>query len=384
VPVLGHASARVELYVARGVERPAVEVACAGTRVADDIAELRALGLDRAPWVGRELSGVIDFPSFSVPPGTRRGVAPDRAALAFAGAMEALAPVVEAELDRLEEERRAALDRDVHRELRQALRGLARRLPEFELPRVEGRGARELVDAGPGARIAERTEREGPDGAGSDAARTSEAGDEGAVELEAPALFPPGPLAAVQIVPATARVAPGGERRLSARAVDADGRPVLGVTYVWRLESDESAGIALREGGARPAVCARPDAALGGSGVIRVEAHRDGVAAEASATVEVASRDDASESALGIPEPHLVSDAAGLWRSRMRAGRWEVNDAHEDYQAVRPSPRGRMRYLLTLLAREIVLRTAARPDAADLVDGVVAILAHAERNLRGR
>jgi hypothetical protein len=292
--------------------------------------------------------------------------------------------VVEAELDRLEEERRAALDRDVHRELRQALRGLARRLPEFELPRVEGRGARELVDAGPGARIAERTEREGPDGAGSHAARTSEAGDEGVVELEAPALFPPGPLAAVQIVPATARVAPGGERRLSARAVDADGRPVLGVTYVWRLESDESAGIALREGGARPAVCARPDAALGGSGVIRVEAHRDGVAAEASATVEVASRDDASESALGIPEPHLVSDAAGLWRSRMRAGRWEVNDAHEDYQAVRPSPRGRMRYLLTLLAREIVLRTAARPDAADLVDGVVAILAHAERNLRGR
>ena len=68
----------------------------------------------------------------------------------------------------------------------------------------------------------------------------------------------------------------------------------------------------------------------------------------------------------------------------MQGQRWEVNDSHEDYQAVRGSPRGRMRYLLALLAREIVLRNAGRPDAEDIVDGVVAILAHAERNLRGR
>ncbi len=369
VPVEGFTPARIELYIARGVERAAIEVACAGTLVADDVAELRALGLDRAPWVGRELSGVIDFPSFNVPPGTRRGVAPDRAALAFAAAMDALAPVVTAELDRLDEERRAALDRNVHRELEQALRGLARRLPQFELPHVEGRGA----PAG---------EEEAPSGGAQAPSAASE--QERESDVEAPALFPPGPLAAVSIVPAAVEVAPGGERRVGARAVDAGGRAVADVDYTWSVEAGAGAGIELRQGGARPAVCVRPDAVLGSSGAVRVEARHEDVTVSATASVAIVEPEETAEAALGIPEPHLVSDAAGRWRSRMHADRWEVNDAHEDYRAVRASPRGRMRYLLALLAREIVLRTAGRPDAEDIVDNVVAILAHAERNLRGR
>jgi hypothetical protein len=43
-----------------------------------------------------------------------------------------------------------------------------------------------------------------------------------------------------------------------------------------------------------------------------------------------------------------------------------------------------MRYLLSLLAKEIVVRSAGRPDASDLLDALVEALAHAERNLRGR
>lgn len=171
---------------------------------------------------------------------------------------------------------------------------------------------------------------------------------------------------------------------MSARAVDAGGRAVEGVAWSWRLEGDAGATVALREGGAKPAVVARPDAPLGVSCVLRLEGRREGVAVEASAAVEVGADDERAGLAIGIPEAQLVSDAAGRWRSRMCGERWEVNDAHEDYEAVRASPRGRMRYLLMLLAREIVLRTAVRPDAADVVDGVVAILAHAERNLRGR
>jgi hypothetical protein len=85
----------------------------------------------------------------------------------------------------------------------------------------------------------------------------------------------------------------------------------------------------------------------------------------------------------GIPEPHLVSDADGTWRSRMRGDRWEVNDEHEDYRALRGEPRARVRYVLTLLAKEIVLRTSGRPDGEALLEQVVEVLAHAERNLRG-
>jgi len=73
--------------------------------VADDVGELRNLGLDRPPWVGRDLAGLIDFPGFTVPPGTRRGVAPDAAAEAFVRALDGVVPMVEAEIKRLERER---------------------------------------------------------------------------------------------------------------------------------------------------------------------------------------------------------------------------------------------------------------------------------------
>lgn len=69
ISVEGHAPIRVELYLARGAERPAIQLACAGTLVADDLADIDALGFDHAPWSGRDLVGLIDFPGFQVPPG---------------------------------------------------------------------------------------------------------------------------------------------------------------------------------------------------------------------------------------------------------------------------------------------------------------------------
>jgi hypothetical protein len=63
----------IELYLDRGAERPAIQVACAGKIVCDDIAELAALGLTEPPWTGGGLSGLIDFPSSTYRPG--RGAA---------------------------------------------------------------------------------------------------------------------------------------------------------------------------------------------------------------------------------------------------------------------------------------------------------------------
>src|SRR5439155_4648660 len=71
LPVDGFVPVHVELYLARGAERPAIQVSCAGTLVADEIGELHALDLDEPPWVGCELSGLIDFVGFTVPPGSR-------------------------------------------------------------------------------------------------------------------------------------------------------------------------------------------------------------------------------------------------------------------------------------------------------------------------
>jgi hypothetical protein len=356
VEVVGYPKLRVELYLARGSDRPAIQVACAGTRVADDLAELAALGLAEAPWVGRDLVGIVDFEGFKVPPGTRRGVMPDAGARAFVEAMERLAPLVGAELDRLETERRAAIDRDVVRELRRALRGLRRRLPQYDMPRVDG-GA----EPGPAETGEHDLDADAPP------------------DVEAP-LLPLGPLESVRIVPDPVEVPPGGERRARGIALDRDGRRLPDAQWSWRVVTGAFLGV--RGEGPRPAIVAPADARLGAEGEIEAVARLAGREATATATVVVSEREDDS-AGLGIPEPHLIDDPEGRWRSRMRGERWEVNAEHDDYRAVRGESRARVRYLLSLLAKELVLRTSGRAEVEPELESLVEILAHAERNLRG-
>lgn len=367
--VPGHPPIRVELYLARGAERPAVQVACAGTLVADDMTQLEALGLAQRPWVGCELVGLVDFAGFHVPPGTRRGVMPDDAAGAFAAAMDALAAKVESELARFDVERRAAVNRDVVRELRRALRGFQRRLPRYDLPSVAGPEG-EPLQAGDGA---------GPGIASEDSA--AEPASEPPAVGDLP-LFPVGPMVSVAIVPTTVRVAPGAERGVRAVARDADGRTVADPELSWTLAGDDASGLGLRIDAGRAVVRAADGAPLGASATLGVEARAGDRTARGEAQVEVVEEGGATAS-LGVPEPHLVSDPTGSWRSRMSAERWEVNDAHEDYRALRGDGRTRVRYLLALLAKEIVLRTTGRVETADVMESMVEVLAHAERNLRG-
>ena len=103
---------------------------------------------------------------------------------------------------------------------------------------------------------------------------------------------------------------------------------------------------------------------------------------EAKASIRVGEELDAGPTQ-GVPEPHLVSDADGRWRSRMAGDFWEVNDVHEDYRALRAEPRARVRYLLALLAKEIVVRSTGQPELGEPLESLVEVLAHAERNLRG-
>lgn len=364
LPVPEFGPLRVELYLARGAERPAVQVSCAGTLVADDVGELHALDLATAPWVGCELAGLLDFASFTVPPGTRRGVIPDAAAEAFVAALGELRPLVEAELKRLDRERRSAADRQVMDDLRKALRGLRARLPQYDLPAVEG-GRDGEAARGPGAAEV------------SDAVADVEAESHPLVQ---PHLFPPGPLAAVVIVPDPVEVAPGRERRVRARAFDGDGRPLQeGVDFRWALEGE---GFAVGGEGARPAVSAEGSVRPGQSARLRVEARQDVRRAEASAEV-VAVEPPREEGGLGLPEPVLVDALGQTWRSRFDGQRWEVNQMHEDYLALKGEARARLRYLLTLLAKDLAQHAHPVPGAKEASEDVVAILALAERNLRG-
>jgi hypothetical protein len=379
-PVEGYPPARIELYLTRGEDRAAIEVSSAGTLVADDAAELRAEGLDRSPWIGRGLTGLIEFPAFQIPPGTRRGIVPDAAAEAFARATADYAPLVEAELARFARERQATTSRQMLAELRRALRGLRARLPQYELPKVEERApASEGTTPVAGSGAAPEGLPLAADGTGGDAAKAAEAEDEVA-RGEEPSLFPPGPLAMVRLVPSEISVSPGRERRVQAVPLDRDGRRVSGkVGFSW---SSDNAAVAIVGEGPKPLVRVQPDARPGVRGAIVVVATHAEARAEASATVLVAERPEPSaDLASGVPEPELIDDPDARWRSRFDGQRWQVNASHADYIALRGEARTRLRYLLALFAKEVALRAHGVPGSEEALESLVEILAHAERNL---
>ena len=195
-----------------------------------------------------------------------------------------------------------------------------------------------------------------------------------------PQLFRPGPLAGVRIVPDPVEVAPGRERRARAQALDAEGRPLReGVDYRWTVEG---AGFAVSGEGPRPAVSAQASVRPGASGRLRVEAEQEGRRAVAEAAV-VAVEPPRDEGGFGIPEPLLVDAPGETWRSRFDGERWEVNQMHEDYLALKGEPRSRLRYLVALLAKDLAQNEHRVPGAAEALEDVAAILALVERNLRG-
>ena len=385
VEVPGYAPIRIELYFARGAERPMVELACAGTLVADDLGALGSLGLGEPPWCGRGLSGLIDFPDFTVPPGTRRGVVPNAAAEAFVLAVGGLAPLVTAELDRMDRERGAASNRQVMSDLRRAFRGLRARLPQYELPAVEGDGESHS-SASPTSGVlplGQGTEA----GAPGESANCPEGGEDDSNEDHAGTaleLFPPGPLESVAIVPSEVEIPAGRERRVRAVATDSSGRRLKvdqQVDFSW---SAPPGILSIVGGGHRPAIIVDAAARPGSREVVHVTARQGDRVATASASVVVVDAADVDGGAkLGIPEPELVEEPGTAWRSRFLGQRWQVNAGHEDFAALAGDPKARLRYLLTLLAKEIVSRTHGGPGADAALEGLVEILAHAERNLRG-
>jgi len=363
IAVAGYPPIRVELFLARGAERPAIQLACAGTLVADDIAELDVLGFDHPPWRACDLVGIIDFPGFQVPPGTRRGVIPNAAATAFSRALVTIEPVIEAGLAIHEQRRRSESDRHVVDDLRKALRGLHERMPHYDLPRVDEGGT-----TAPASLLAGRAldAAEGP---------TGQDNEEGPQHD----LLPPGPLAAVAIVPAAIEIAAGGERRISARAVDADGRVVrIGLSFGWAIAGE---GFSLAGDGPRPALRAAGELLPGTEAVISLVVSQGETTASALAIVRCADPKKRGRAHEGIPNPVLIDAPGAAWRSRMEGDVWEVNAGHEDYLAL-DDGRARIRYLVALLGKEIVQRTYAQPGAGELLEHLVAVMAHAERNLR--
>jgi hypothetical protein len=377
--VPGFESARVELYLVAGEEerRGVVALSCGGTVVLDDIAEIDGVDAPREPWSSGRLEGVIDFPDLHVSPGSRRGFTHDEPVAAFLAVLAQLEGELAARL--AEEGRRRAEQHREHlaRDIRRAFRAVARRLPEYDFFAVRSAPGGEA--AGDAAPAPDAPGRHAVDGANPDEGEPVAAPEAAQVPEEAgePAppsdlLFPPGPLARLEVQPKVLRLPPLATRGLRARALDGDARPCTGaVMFAWQLDGPGE----LKPAGARASYTA-PDLGpeLDAAITIRVRASSGDVHVEASMPVRILESPGAAARAQGIPEPRAVTAPGESWRSRMRAGAWEYNDAHRDYLAVCDNEARRLRYLIHLLSKEVVLRNFGRPGDDETLERMVEVL----------
>ncbi len=344
---------------------------------------------------------MIDFPDLEVAPGTRRGFVPNDAALDFLLALEKLEAALRERLAAEARERARARREHVAREIRRVFAPVARRLPEYDLMDVRAgeRRANESEKPAPRGDVLANGEGEavrngGAKGEGVDSA----AGTDGAPatedtlsaegealsasaaasheatsdsdEQEEPALFPPGPLARVKLVPSRIRLAPSTERRFRARAEDEDRRLVReGVEFLWSLDGPGS----LSSNGDEASYRA-PDADA--EAKIVVEAIQGELSASAEALVQVRESAAAAARTIGIPEPQPVNAPSEEWRSRLLGSRWEYNEGHRDYLAAAGDESRRLRYLVHLFAKEVVLKNFGSPQEEQTLERMVEVLTH--------
>jgi histidine kinase/DNA gyrase B/HSP90-like ATPase len=372
IPVEGGAPLRIELYLKPegGGATEGISILCAGSVVYDRIEAFEVADFRRAPWTDPRLTGIVDFAGFQVPPGSRRGVVPDQAALAFAAALRTVEPSIAACLD--DAERRAAAEAgpELVRQLERAFRDLHRLAPEYDFFAVRGNGLGASTGTSPSA-----------PGAGAGASPDLPGGApavSAAEDDEPPALLRPGPLAAVEIRPAATRVERLGERRLRAVALDASRIPIReGVDFRWRVEP----ALGTIEPQAAPAVVFRAGPERG-TVTITASATTIDRSAAASSTVDIVeAMAGAAGPRTGVPEPTFVEESGASWRSRMREGRWEVNSGHADFIAASETSRRRFRYLATLLAKEIVVHSFPSPEIGPALERLVGVLAITERRV---
>jgi len=396
VPVPGHADVRLELYVRAGGAGAPVEdqtetlaVYSAGTVVAQGFAELAALGLDHHPWTDARLVGLVDYPEFTVAPGSRRGVLLDAKAVALAAALRGVEPQLVTALAELDRRRAEELDRAMVRDLQRAFRDLLRSNPRYEMLPV----AREESER-TGSAAAETVDRPAPAGFPEvpvDAlpppdAETPDTGDASAagppIEPGQADLFPPGPLHHVTIAPSRLRLPCGARRAATCEPRDASGRLLdRDVTITWSVAG---AAIALEPPDADVRVITLTAGDEPCAGWLRVHVREGDAAAESEIPFEVVEVLGPSRSGEGIPAPVLVEEPGAAWRSRWNDGRWEVNAAHRDYRAAAARPAVKLRYLAALFAKEIVLRGSGDPRLAAPLEQLVEVFSFADRRLGPR
>lgn len=386
IPIEDHAPIRLEFYIGsstEGDDGSRLAVYASGTLVAESFDQLGGLDLDHPPWTDVRLRGFVDFPELTVAPGSRRGIVIDGLAECFAQALRSIEPQVQAALDAIDETRAREIDRSLLRDLRRAFRELLRAKPRYQMPhapsdaRVPGAPAEPIAsdsdsttDAQATPRGVARSERlhEQPEEASSPPPQSSQL-----------SLLPPGPLQQLRIVPQRARLAIHSLRVFRVEVLDVTGRACAGeVSITWVLDGLPGCSLEVEHGDRNATLRVADQLA---SGLLRATATQAATRIDATAEIEIVESIDRSASLEGIPAPVLIEDRHGAWRSRWSDERWEVNAGHADYLASAGKPMLRLRYLASLFAKEVVLKSSGDPRLERALEQLIEVIAFADRSL---
>ncbi len=402
----GHQGARVELYYLSPdlQETGHVALTSGGTVVVDDLASLVGFGLVPSPWTSGRFDGLVECPELDVPPGTRRGFVPNAAAEALFRAMRAQRPVLEAVLDRFEEERRKESDKVLLKQLRRIFRGLRETLPHYDLFDVRSSALLEKSmnpDENAGAHLSHLP-------ADAEALAIFDQTHETMHHKDEPELFPPGPLATVEIHPARASISPNHARPFHAVARDSDKQRIReGVAFSWSIVdgTDLATLTALALPGESPSDDRSNSNALDScttihnssrvqlwasdrcEGMVTLTLTGEAKGAQATATAAINIVEDLASSTRrqsGLPEPQPFYDPSGNWRSRMNGDRWEFNSGHTDYLSTVGNDKRKLRYVASLLAKELVLKRFQMPNAGMLLEEMLEILSWIEGKISAK
>ncbi len=377
IAIEGYSPLRVELYlVADG--RGRVTVSSGGTSVYDDLASFESHDFAREPWTSGRIGGVIEFADFNVSPGTRRGVIPDEAAMAFARAVSELEAAVNECIAAADARAAAEIEASLLRRLERAFRDVPRLAPEYDFFAVRSSTMAEKQGGGTGnGKQAGGEGGELPEGA------ELPPGEEFAGEADegTDPLLVPGPLAQLVIVPNETRVERLGRRPLRVQGRDAAGTIVReGFEVQWSVA--EGLGHVEPAHGKHAVFLASP---FPGTVKIRASVQASPSPIEAEAVIEVVEElGTDSTSRTGIPEPVFVEEPGAPWRSRMRESVWEVNSAHPDFRAACETARRKLRYLSALLAKEIVMHSFPSPQIGSTLERMVEVLTIVEKRLEAK
>lgn len=376
LPAVGTSDGEVYVELYLGAPDPSNEVGLyrSGTRLLRSITELDAL--QKSPWTGGYLQGIIDAPFLNITPATRTGVIHDSRLEAFVASLSdlesALLQIID-ERKRVEEERSS---RDTLRAIQRAFREALIALPaeEYEWFDISARSR------GPYAKNAPEAELTG-------AAEPGLALPEGGEAAPAQRQFFEfaGPLHGVRISPSTCTLAIGTSRQFRAVARDASKRPVSeGVVYTWRVIEGggrvdaETSEYATYHAPAEPILTRIGLTARQGETVAEAEAL---ITVTDSLLPEAKERTSAGQ---GLPGYTLEHAPGKLWRSRLDTEHnvIVVNSGHRDYVFAARAKALKLRYLVRLYAKEMVLRNFPGLRGEELLDRLVELSLYTEEHLR--